>query len=117
MLKKMKVGRKYGNGICDFLGDGIEISYRGGTKYTVGETYLLIGTKNVSVYEEDYCAYFNKLLINVSDPDNAEIYGESLYKHSAKESFANIDEIENYIRQKLDGYNGEPTEYMRVYSQ
>lgn len=100
------------NGICDVLGEGIEISYQGGTKYNVGEKYLLIGTKNVSVYEEDHYASFNKLLINLSDLKNAEIYGESLYKHSAKESFADISEMENYIQQKIDEYDGEPTEYI-----
>ena len=73
------------------------ISYDIYDEYTVGETYLLICTKQSSVYSDydKYCIY-SRTWIPTANIENAKIHNQSFSKNVGKE-FADINELEEYI--------------------
>lgn len=74
-----------------------DISYEREQEYTLGETYLIIGERQVSVYY-DYDKYliYAKTRIPTANIENAKMYGDPLTMH-AERTFADIDEMEEYI--------------------
>lgn len=96
----------------DVIIDGRDISFNNIPQYTVGEKYLLVLERHISVYyEHDMYAYFADVIIPLGDMANSQMYRQDIRKHSQQDVFDNSVNLENYVLELLKSEDNKTNEY------
>lgn len=92
--------------------EGKNISFNNVPLYAVGEKYLLVLERHISVYyEHDRYSSFADVIIPLGNMANAQMYRQDIRKHSLQDVFDNSASLENYVLELLKSEDNQTNEY------